>query len=265
MSDRPLVSVITPVLPAHSAKLSDTWHSLEQQTTGSDHPWEWEWLVQRDGLEPLLEPLPEDSRIRQQVNPVAFGPALARNLALVRARGALVKVLDADDLLTPGQLAREVALFHRHPEVGWLTSTAFDLLPDGSRVAPEWQPPEGKIPLGWVTNWWRRHGRRLPVHPASLCVRAELLRALGGWMALPASEDTGLLLALSTVAVGWHLGETGLLYRKWPSQLTASALLEPTLPHRQAGWTLAEQRAEALADWGVRWPATTATAYKQLS
>ena len=68
----PLVSVITPVLPAHSAWLTDTWHSLRQQEQQAEHPWEWEWLVQRDGPEPLQEPLPEDSRIRQQANPVAL-------------------------------------------------------------------------------------------------------------------------------------------------------------------------------------------------
>ena len=253
----PLISVITPVLPAHSAWLTDTWHSLRQQEQQADHPWDWdwEWLVQRDGPEPLQEPLPEDSRIRQQANPVAFGPALARTLALARARGSLVKVLDADDQLTPGQLAREVAVFRRHPEVGWLTSAALDLLPDGRCVAPQEDGPEGAIPIGWVSGWWRQHGRRLPVHPASLCVRSELLRALGGWMALPASEDTGLLLALNAVAQGWHLGQTGLLYRKWPSQLTASSLLEPRHSHRQDAFAIAEQRAEALAAWGVRWPA----------
>ena len=51
-----LVSVITPVLPAHSAWLTDTWHSLRQQEAEADHAWDWEWLVQRDGPEPLLEP-----------------------------------------------------------------------------------------------------------------------------------------------------------------------------------------------------------------
>lgn len=104
-------------------------------------------------------------------------------------------------------------------------------------------------------RWWREQGRRLPMHPASLCVRSDLLRALGGWMALPGSEDTGLLLALNAVAEGWHLGETGLLYRKWSPQLTASALLEPSSSHRQDAFAMIEQRAGAPGAWGVRWPA----------
>lgn len=258
----PLISVITPVLPANSGWLTETWLSLRQQQAESEHPWDWEWLIQRDGLETLQESLPDDGRIRQQANPVAFGPALARTLALARARGSLVKVLDADDRLTPGQLAREVAVFRSQPDVGWLTSAALDLLPDGRCVAPggEQPEPEGAIPIGWVADWWRTHGRRLPVHPASLCVRTELLRALGGWMALPCSEDTGLLLALNAVARGWHLGQPGLLYRKWPDQLTASSLLESRHAHRHDAYCIAEQRAEALGALGMRWPAVgTAT------
>lgn len=52
-------------------------------------------------------------------------------------------------------------------------------------------------------------------------MRRDLLLALGGWMALPASEDTGLLLALNTVSTGYFIREYGLLYRKWPGQATA--------------------------------------------
>jgi hypothetical protein len=40
-------------------------------------------------------------------------------------------------------------------------------------------------------------------------------------MALPASEDTALLMALDVMADGWFIGETGLHYRKHPGQTTA--------------------------------------------
>ncbi len=40
-------------------------------------------------------------------------------------------------------------------------------------------------------------------------------------MALPASEDTGLLLALNAVSTGYFIPDAGLLYRKWPGQSTA--------------------------------------------
>ncbi len=40
-------------------------------------------------------------------------------------------------------------------------------------------------------------------------------------MALPASEDTALLMALDVMADGWFIGEPGLHYRKHPGQTTA--------------------------------------------
>ncbi len=248
----PLLSLITAVLPANSQWLQDTWASLRDQDPG--YGWQWEWLVQSDGPEPMATILPADERIRIQANPSACGPAMARNLALARAGGELVKVLDGDDLLTAGELAREVELMARRPEVGWLTCRALDLLPDGRLIAPAWDPPDGCHSIGSLHRWFLEHERGLPVHPATLCVRADLLRALGGWMALPSSEDTGLMLALNSVAEGWHLAETGLHYRRWADQLTASPLMQEPSSHRAAMLALIEQRARALALWEVRWP-----------
>lgn len=65
-------------------------------------------------------------------------------------------------------------------------------------------------------------------------------------MAVPGSDDTGLLVAASTLSPGWFFSEVGLLYRKWPGQVSANdAHTEPV------EWTsrmeLIDQRAEALA------------------
>ena len=38
---------------------------------------------------------------------------------------------------------------------------------------------------------------------------------------MPASEDTGLLIAANAVADGYHLAEPSLRYRKWPARPTA--------------------------------------------
>jgi hypothetical protein len=84
-------------------------------------------------------------------------------------------------------------------------------------------------------------------------VRRELLLALGGWMALPASEDTGLLLALNSVSRGWFSEEVGLLYRKWEGQETGQAShVEPG--EREARMAVVEARARALASFGWRLP-----------
>jgi hypothetical protein len=144
-------------------------------------------------------------------------------MALSRAEGAYVKVLDADDMLTPGTLARDLRALTDHQGISWATSRVLDLLPDGSTVGFDQDPAAGPIERGTVLDHWKANDFRAQVHPATLFVRRDLLLALGGWMALPASEDTGLLLALNAVSRGWFSAETGLLYRKWPGQVTSQA------------------------------------------
>jgi hypothetical protein len=73
-------------------------------------------------------------------------------------------------------------------------------------------------------------------------------------MALPASEDTGLLLALSAVSRGWFTREVGLLYRKWQGQATGQAAhVDPA--ERAVRMAVVEARARALARAGRRHPA----------
>ena len=99
------ISVITPV---HAPSLP---HPADASLAGQElHGWEWQWIVQEDGQAGILKGhLPDDPRISTgQGRP--GGPGVARTLALARADGVLVKVLDADDLLTPGVLARDIAV-----------------------------------------------------------------------------------------------------------------------------------------------------------
>ncbi|MFE9204685.1 glycosyltransferase family 2 protein [Micromonospora sp. NPDC007230] len=216
------VSVITPVYAPMASFLQDAYKSLLAQ----DLPpgWDWEWLVQEDGQDGEIELcLPDDSRIKFGSGRRG-GPGVARTVALGRANGEFVKVLDADDQLMPGALSRDIDRLTRSPEVGWTTSRVLDLLQDGSVLSWEHQdPPEGQIPRRQVVDFWMNNEYRLPVHPATLCIRRRLLLALGGWMALPASEDTGLLLAANVLSDGYFISEPGLLYRKWPGQTTMQA------------------------------------------
>jgi hypothetical protein len=126
-------------------------------------------------------------------------------------------------MFTPGTLARDIRTLGANPDVGWTTSRVLDLLPDGSTVGFDHDPPGGRLQPGAVLAHWRSHNYRSPVHPATLCIRREFVMALGGWMALPGSGDTGLLLAASVITPGWFHAETGLLYRKHPGQMTNQA------------------------------------------
>ncbi|MEU8215662.1 glycosyltransferase [Micromonospora taraxaci] len=239
-----LVSVITPVHAPSIEHLAGAYESLAKQEMPDG--WDWEWLVQEDGQTgALVDALPDDPRISLGTGRPG-GPGVARTLALSRVSGQLIKVLDADDQLTPGALARDIAAFDAHSQIGWTTSRVLDLLPDGSTAGWDKDPAGGVIDRGSVLTFWKANEYRASVHPATLCLRRDLVFALGGWMALPASEDTGLLLAANAVTAGYFTREYGLLYRKWPGQVTSQAA------HREPAEYLArmriiEARANALA------------------
>lgn len=72
-------------------------------------------------------------------------------------------------------------------------------------------------------------------------------------MALPASEDTGVLLALNSVSRGWFSARTGLLYRKWDGQVTGqSAHVDPA--EREARMAVVEARTRALESFRWSYP-----------
>lgn len=239
-----VLSVVTAVHEPSLTFLPEAYQSLAEQEMPPG--WSWQWIVQEDGRTGAASAvLPDDPRI---TNGTArrSGAGATRNMALARAAGSLVKVLDADDRLTAGALARDVAVFTQRPTVGWTVTSALDLMPDGSTTGREHtDPPAGQLSRTHVLHYFQQNDYRLPVHPATLCVRRELLVAIGGWMALPAGEDTGLLLAVSVVSDGYFIAEPGLLYRKHPDQITGHATwTEPT--EWAARMRLIEARALAL-------------------
>ncbi|WP_373569315.1 glycosyltransferase family 2 protein [Streptomyces sp. FXY-T5] len=247
------IVVVTAVHGPHARFLPEAHASLCAQRLPEG--WEWHWVVQEDGESEDVEPyVPQDTRVTfRQGRP--GGPGVARTMALAHADGAYVKVLDADDRLAPGALARDLAALEEDPGLGWATSRVLDLMPDGSTVGFPGDPDQGPIERGAVLAYWKANGFLAQVHPASLFVRRELLLALGGWMALPASEDTGLLLALNAVSRGWFSGEVGLLYRKWDGQVTGQAA-HVDRAEREVRMAVVEARARALSR--LRWGAPAA-------
>lgn len=237
------ITVITAVHAPGAHYLPDAYKSLLAQELPDG--WEWQWVVQEDGETDRVHPhVPDDPRV--SFDQGRSGRAgVARTMALARATGQYVKVLDADDMLTPGALERDLRAVTDHPGIAWATSAALDLLPDGVTVGFP-NPADGEVPLEGLLEHWKANDYRAQVHPATLFVRRDLLLALGGWMALPASEDTGLLLALNAVSRGWFTAEAGLLYRKWPGQVTSQAS-HVDEGERIARMTVVEARARALA------------------
>ncbi|MFI2292903.1 glycosyltransferase family 2 protein [Streptomyces niveus] len=246
----PIISIITPVYDGGHHFLGDAYTSIKNQ----DLPpgWSWEWIVQEDGRtgRPTMG-LPDDPRVHVATG-TRGGAGVARTLGLARAEGDLVRALDADDMLTDGALARDIQAFQDFPDIGWCISSCLDLLPDGSLVPGPYDPPAGALPVQRLREQFEAD--RFPVVSTHLTVRTGLVRALGGWPALPALEALALVLACAAVAPGRMISEPGGIYRKHPAQTTA----QPDYRHDGEFNTLRAailSRLDSLQASGWRWVA----------
>jgi hypothetical protein len=153
--------------------------------------------------------------------------------------------------MLPGHLARSISAIESYG-VGWTASSTLDLQPDGS-VLPSHTDvrPTGPVPDGEFYAYWLDRGVP-PVWPATLVARRDLVLSVGGWMALPMCADVGLLLAMEAVSAGYFIAKPGQLYRKWPAQITASALSRDG-KQRELRNQVIDARVQALRKWGARW------------
>jgi glycosyltransferase involved in cell wall biosynthesis len=199
----PRVSVITPAFNA-AATLPETLASVQAQTFT-----DWEVVLVDDASDDGTGMLATaaDERVRVLRNETSTGPAAARNRALQDARGELIAVLDADDLLKPTYLERQIAVY----EAG---------VAAGRRVGAVCCDAELEGPEGSLGLWSDRVGRVERVDLAGLLLentvwvsilasRAALLD-IGGYHTDPGgdriSEDyEDYDLSLRLLEAGWEI------------------------------------------------------------
>ncbi len=177
-----------------------------------------------DSVETAERLATSDARVRLVRHAVNRGHVETSNEVLTLATGEFVVKLDADDLLTPGSLARSAALMRDHPEVvlcyGYAEQfyeTRPTRLPDRVRNWSVWRPGE------WTERVMRRGHN--PICQPEAMVRRDALEASGGYRPeLRWAEDFNLWLRLSAEgAVGRVNGPTQGLYRMHPHSFTRSA------------------------------------------
>ena len=183
------------VIPAHNAAafLPETLASVSAQSFG-----DWEIVAvddgSRDGTWAILDTA--GPRVRAVRNETARGPAAARNIALAQARGELVAFLDADDLLLPSYLERQIALLDEARAQGrriGLVACDARLLDDGRYADYTYKDmtPDSDLPITL-----ERVLRRNPIYISAL-VPAAVGREVG-WFdeELFGTEDFGLWLKI---------------------------------------------------------------------
>lgn len=192
---------------------------------------------------PIPSQLREDDRVRLEANGEPLGIEPTRNLGLLRARGRYVQNLDHDDHLLEAGFDVTAAALDESPELAFAFGDALDLLPDGSTEPNEDNAPiaPGRIEPGALFDLWERCGT-VPLHNSGVIWRADVLRAYGGWAAVPGSGDTAAIMAVAEDHPCLYLGVPTVVYRRHAEQTVES----PTfVAHQERNWECARMRVRA--------------------
>jgi len=128
------------------------------------------------------------------------GASSARNAGLRVARGEFVQFLDADDLLAPDKIERQVSFFNGHPEARLISGewTRFTTEPSAALFTqqPNWKEMSGPefLQLYFETG--------AMMHPAAWLARRSLLDESGEWDETLSLNDDGEFFARAMTRAG---------------------------------------------------------------
>jgi Glycosyl transferase family 2 len=164
-----------------------------------------------------------DQRVRVVRHRRNTGHVQAFNDGLQEATGEFIVRLDADDLLTPGSLARAVALFDAFPKVGLVYGHPVHFttaVPPAARTAVRgWRVWAGE---DWVAYRCRR-GVNCITTP-EVVIRASVMKPIGGLnTALHFAQDMEMWLRTASVSdVGRIDGADQAFHRDHPGSMSAT-------------------------------------------
>lgn len=158
-------------------------------------------------------------RVRVIHHPENKGHIVTYNDGLAEASGDYVVLLSADDMLTPGALARATAVMEEHPSVGFVYGhpVRFSSVPEAARTEPTyWTIWSG---WDWLAARFKR-GRNCIFSP-EVVMRTRVQREIGGYNpALPHAGDLEMWLRAASVAdVAYVGGADQAFYRQHESNL----------------------------------------------
>jgi glycosyltransferase involved in cell wall biosynthesis len=157
-------------------------------------------------------------------NPTNSGHVVTFNNGFRVATGDFIVRLDADDLLTPGSLARSAALFAAFPSVGLVYGRP-------RHFAGDWPPAPVVGEIGWTVwsgqDWIAERCRRAVncITTPEAAVRASVMRDVGGLdTSLKFAQDMEMWLRVAAVSdVGWIKGADQALHREHPASMSVTA------------------------------------------
>lgn len=209
-------ATVSILLPFHNAAatLAPCLHSIGCQTLNA-----FEVLALDDGswdesADLIREWAQRDPRVRL-LQPGRVGLVQALNLGIAAARSDLIARMDADDLMHPERLARQVAYLAAHPAVALIASRV-ELFPAeavhvGYREYIRWQN-SSLTPDEIANNIYIES----PFAHPSVMFRRSAVDAVGGYRAGPFPEDYDLWLRMHAAGMPMaRLPDVLLRWREW--------------------------------------------------
>jgi glycosyltransferase involved in cell wall biosynthesis len=180
-----------------------------------------------------------DDRVEVRVHDVNKGHIATYNEGLLEwADGDYCVLISADDLLTPGALARATQVLEAHPGVGFVYAHAIDWDDSAPRPQPRLETTGATIWPG--LDWLRtmcRYGFTVVSGPA-VVVRTSVHHAVGGYLPeLPHTADVELWMRLAAHAdVAYLKGADQAYYRIHGAQMTVERVTLVDLRQRKAAY-----------------------------
>jgi hypothetical protein len=205
-----------------------------------------------DGSDQVVRDLgSRDARIRTICHTVNQGHIATYNEGIAEVSGDYIVLLSADDLLTPGCLARATSLMEAYPSVGLVYGYPVDFsdshLPAARQAAKSW--------IIWPGHEWLTYrckvGQNI-IRCPEVVLRASVLREIGGYQShLPHAADFELWMRASTVSdIGYVAGADQAYYRIHANNMHNSMFdMLDDFSQRLASFdTIFTERAELLED-----------------
>jgi glycosyltransferase involved in cell wall biosynthesis len=181
----------------------------------------------------------EDDRVEARRHEVNAGHIATYNEGLLEwADGDYCVLISADDLLTPGALARATAVLEDHPDVGFVYAHAINW--DDSTPLPDARIEATGATVWKGMDWLRimcRYGHCVVSGPA-VVVRTAVHHRVGGYRPeLPHTGDVEMWLRLAAHAdVAYLKGADQAYYRIHGSQMTVERITLVDLAQRKAAY-----------------------------
>lgn len=215
MTDKPLVSIIVPILNGERF-IRESIESIFAQTFSN-----WELLLVDDGssdnsvhiARKYAEKYPEKIFFLMHEGHQNKGVSATRNLGIKHSRGELVAFLDQDDIWFPNKLERQVRIMQENPDVGIVVNPAMYWNEDGSKnPQPMSLSPYKNPPGAWVPKIIETEDNT--ACPSAVLVRTSVIRMVGGEEeSFGLIEDTVFWVKISLVTSFYYDPEPLLLYR----------------------------------------------------